>query len=519
MVRQHRVERRPALLSDAGEQQVLLGCEVDAGAEYLHDAPDGGPELRILRILDTSVFDEQPVERAAAPLIVPPQVIVHVADPDGSGRPQWPAEPLLHLRPEPIEPAVVQEILEPGVTTVAAVAVIALHGDHGLGHLDHVLRGSEPQGVGEAGVGDLLAVGHPQAAAHQHVEPRERVPVGNHHEPQIVAVDIGAVVVRGCDGGLELAREIALSVDRLGLGRRCALGDLVAVEPDLVIGPGPRQQARRDLARHGERLIAQPTGQRRRAAHHVALHVAAGAERRDQRVVQGADGSFQVALHHAVKLVVLSRRDPQRAVAVAPRQLVEHEILIGGEHAARNLAADHEGVVRLEAGIAPLAACVAVVLLIDAVELEQLRGRVFEMAGVGGELRGERAAQPAARLLDLFDGAHVRVLVGHPHSSLDRSPKPTKPKKRRARSQSGSGPTSHCTSSRNLAHVRPVPDHRASQLRPPPLGSAHIPRQHGRQRVAIRVLVILERTLPSSAGRCQPAMVRQTSRTVRTCTA
>src|SRR5207249_238651 len=120
---------------------------------------------------------------------------------------------------------------------------------------------------------------------------------------------------------------------------------------------------------------------------------------------------------------------------------VEREVLPGGEDAARNLAADHEGVLGLEAGVAALAARVAVVLLIDAVELEQLRRLVLEMAGVGGELRGERAAQPAARLLDLFDGAHFRLLVGHPRSSLDRSPKPTKPKKRRARSQSGSGPT------------------------------------------------------------------------------
>src|SRR5207302_3354451 len=98
-----------------------------------------------------------------------------------------------------------------------------------------------------------------------------------------------------------------------------------------------------------------------RAAHHTARHVAAGAERRDESVVQLTDGGLQVALHHAVKLVVLSRGDPQRAVAVPTRQLVEREILPGGEDAARNLAADHEGVVGLEPGIAPLAASVTVV--------------------------------------------------------------------------------------------------------------------------------------------------------------
>src|SRR5947199_8283259 len=38
------------------------------------------------------------------------------------------------------------------------------------------------------------------------------------------------------------------------------------------------------------------------------------------------------------------------------------------------------------------------------------------MPRAGGQLRGEPAAQPAARLLDPFDGAHIRLLVGHPHS-------------------------------------------------------------------------------------------------------
>ncbi len=331
------------------------------------------------------------------------------------------------------------------MTAVAAVAVIALQGDHSLRDGDHVLRGSKPQGVGESGVGDFLAVGHAEPPAHQHVEPRDRVPVGNHHKPQIVAVDVGAVVVRKCDRRLELPGEIALAVDRLG--RRCALGDLIAVEPDLVVGPGPRQQARRDVAGHGERLIAQSTGQRRRAAHHVALHVAAGAERRDQRVVQGADGGFQVALHYAVKLVVLSRGDPQRAVAVPSRQLVECQVLLGGDDAARDLAADHESVGGVQAGIAPLPARVPVVLLVNAVELEQLRGFVLEMAGVGGELRRERAAQPVARLLDLLDGAHIRVLVGHPHSSLLGSIDHTKTTS--PLPESGSGPALRCTSSRN----------------------------------------------------------------------
>src|SRR5256885_17177882 len=93
-------------------------------------------------------------------------------------------------------------------------------------------------------------------------------------------------------------------------------------------------------------------------------------------VVQLTDGGLQVALHHTVKLVVLSRGDPQRAVAVPTCQLVEDEILPGGEDAARDLAADHEGVVGLEPGVPALAARGTVIPRAEAVELERLRGLV-----------------------------------------------------------------------------------------------------------------------------------------------
>src|SRR2546430_16272917 len=60
-------------------------------------------------------------ERAAFPLILPPQVIVHVAHPHGRRRRQCAAQPLLHLRAEPVEAPIVQQILEARVPAGAAV--------------------------------------------------------------------------------------------------------------------------------------------------------------------------------------------------------------------------------------------------------------------------------------------------------------------------------------------------------------------------------------------------------------
>src|SRR5207245_9914156 len=84
----------------------------------------------------------------------------------------------------------------------------------------------------------------------------------------------------------------------------------------------------------GEHLLSQATGHGRGARHHVADHVAAGAERRDERVVHGAYCRLEIALQDAVELVALTRRHAQWAVAVGVSQLVDHAILSGAQHAA-----------------------------------------------------------------------------------------------------------------------------------------------------------------------------------------
>src|SRR5207248_5564302 len=176
--------------------------------------------------------------------------------------------------------------------------------------------------------------------------------------------------------------------------------------------PRAGQQVVREATRHLEHLVPQPAGQRRRARHYVAHHVAARAERGDQDVVQSANRRLEVALQDAVELVVLTRGHAQRAVAVPVRQLVEQEILPVRKRAARDLAADHQLVRRLLIRAPPLPPAVAVLLLVAPVELEQLGARVRQVARVGRELGGQIAAQAAALLLDLLDRAQG-LLVSH----------------------------------------------------------------------------------------------------------
>ncbi len=120
-----------------------------------------------------------------------------------------------------------------------------------------------------------------------------------------------------------------------------------------------------------------------------------------------------------MELVPLARRDTQRAIAVAVRQLVDHEVLLAGEHAARDLAADHELVTRLAVRAPPLTTLVAILLLVGPVELEELSPRVGEMVAAGSELGREITPQAVALLLHLLDRAER--LLGHA-TTTSRSP-------------------------------------------------------------------------------------------------
>ena len=149
-----------------------------------------------------------------------------------------------------------------------------------------------------------------------------------------------------------------------------------------------------------------------------------------------------------MELVALARRDAQRAVAVAVRQLVDGEVLLAGEHATRQLAANHELVRRLAVGAAPLAALVSILLLVGPVELEELSARIREVVGAGGELLREMPAQSPALLLHLLDRA--QRFLGHATTSRNPSAS-TWPTSGRLNSGGGSFPLR--SSSRTL-----VPD-------------------------------------------------------------
>ena len=328
------------------------------------------------------------------------------------------------LGAEPLDAVLLERVLEPGPMAVVAIAEVALRGDDRLDDVGEILRwhpGDRPAEHRVRVVGPGVAHPHPAAGEHDEAGQLagETLTQGG-NDADVVRVDVDAVVARPGDADLELARQIGVAVQRLhgtalrrGLGRHRPL----AVDPQLPVRrgtrPEPSHQLGDDGCQHGP-----PVGMGERAGHHVAHHVAAGGERREQRGIDAVHDLVQLTLRHEVVLDTLSRRQAHRTVGQLG-EAVEREPLVECDHAARHRRADHARVVERELLLRSRPAHVAVVLLVDAVELEQHRALGAELVGLD-QLVADRAAQIPTLGLDRLDGHALRPQLVDEHGRARR---------------------------------------------------------------------------------------------------
>src|SRR5437870_6803135 len=143
---------------------------------------------------------------------------------------------------------------------------------------------------------------------------------------------------------------------------------------------------------------------RRGASHDIALNIAAGAQRAQQAGVDPGDRVLQVALQNTVELNALPGCEAKRGIAVGAREVIDREVLLGGQPAARNLATHHEHVVLAETLFLAVLAGVSIFLLIGAMKFQELLVMLLKVIGVLEQILANGAAKLPAALLDPFHG-------------------------------------------------------------------------------------------------------------------
>ena len=294
---------------------------------------------------------------------------------------------------------------------VGAVAEVAVDGQHGPGDVHDLVAREEAEHIGEARVGLVVAVAAAEATAHREIVADELAALDDGDVAEVVGEDVHVVRRRDDEGGLELARQVGLAVERIGEGgvfRRVEV-ELDVVDPDGVVGRGLGREGVHHQQAVGEDLGA---GLRRRGRGRdsdVAVHVAAGGEGGKHGLVDPLDDRAEAGLHDAVELDALTRGDAQGVVAVLGGEVVEGDPLLRRHDAARDAAADHDQ--PLLAGLAE----VPVVLLIDAVKLDELLVILGELlhgrVGQGGrDVAGQRGD---TLLQDFVLGNGCGRFIGH----------------------------------------------------------------------------------------------------------
>ena len=305
----------------------------------------------------------------------------------------------LDLRPESVHAHALDGVFQPGVLADASVAMVALRPDHRVAYRHRLLRRAEADHVARAREGVGFAMGHAHAAAHRHVVADHRAVPLDADEAQVVREHVHVVLRRHGDGHLELPRQVGGAVQRLFF--RLAAGHALLADPQLMPGAGFRQQVVAEPLGQRQSLRVRRAGVRVGGAHDVAVHVAASRDGVEQRVVHGGQRRAQVALDDAVELDRLPGGEADGAVGPLPRDLVQLQPLLGADAPAGDAEAGHEADGRLHALAPALRSQVAVVLLVEAVELRQLRVVLGQSAGDDvAHAFGDGAAERAAAGLD-----------------------------------------------------------------------------------------------------------------------
>ena len=182
---------------------------------------------------------------------------------------------------------------------------------------------------------------------------------------------------------------------------------MLAIHPHVVVAAALGSEPLRQRTGHTLENVVATTRQWGWAALHITVDIAARRQCGDQLGVQRPDQRSQVTLADEVILHPLASGEAQGAVGHLIGHLVQTQPLFAGECTARDAGSDHEDVVHIETLGLQRLALVAIILGIDAVELEEHLSFVGDARFGPRQLHRHVAPKPVAGGLDVFDATHV----------------------------------------------------------------------------------------------------------------
>ena len=222
MFAQQAFDRVAILRADLAQDDVLARHQDRIAAEPLDDLAQCRAKLRSPIVDDPTARHRNAEIEPPVALLVPAEMVGNHKGRHFAARPERFAEIFREALARPFFAVLGDDVFEAGMTTVAAIAMIAVQPHHRCGRFEKILRLDEGDRGGEPRIGLRIVVGHPVTAAEQEIVAGEVVPIEQRHDREVVGQDIDRVVLGDRETDLEFARQIALAVERVGVLRRAS---------------------------------------------------------------------------------------------------------------------------------------------------------------------------------------------------------------------------------------------------------------------------------------------------------
>ena len=190
---------------------------------------------------------------------------------------------------------------------VAAIAEVAMHGQHSLGDFHDLFRREEADHVARAGIGLNVVVRAALTAANHQVVSDQFSIFLNRDKAEAIGEHIRVVQRRNREGRFKFPRQVGLAVKGIHKAFMLLIQiQLHAFHPDIHVGGRDGKQRGSDLATILQRRFAQGVRRWCGGGHDVAIHVAAGGQGVGHGVVDALDDLAEAFLDDAMKLKALA---------------------------------------------------------------------------------------------------------------------------------------------------------------------------------------------------------------------